>query len=138
MLLFIVARGGLSLAVVAWSISQWVGILTSATVENCSAQVVVCGKGVAIAAATAFSEPWAYQVLPPVDVAEAMWVFEPRDQDLETFACTHPIPGVNYLTDSSVVIISIRHWFIIAAFALFYVAIRFIYRQCPQTQPCEV
>jgi len=53
MILFIIARGGLSLAVVAWSISQWVGIITSVTVENCSAQVVVCSKGVATAAGTA-------------------------------------------------------------------------------------
>ena len=87
--------------------------------------------------AASFSESWAYLVLPPADVAEAILVFEPRDQDLERFDYTHPMPGVNDLTDGSVILISIRHWFVSAAFALFYATLKLIYRQRRQPQPCE-
>ncbi len=130
--LFIIARGGLSLAVVAWGISEWVRIMTSATVETCSAKIDICSRGVA---AASFGESGTYLVLPPVDVAEAIQVFEPRDQDLERFDYTHPVPGVNDLTDGSVILISIRHWFVIAAFALFYATLKLIFRQ--RRQPCE-
>lgn len=130
--LFIAVRVSLLLAIVLWLIAKFGGITATGDFLAWPFRVVDCSEGIAVAWTNTGTNFWELNVLTPGKAREAIWVFEPSDNDLRTFECTRPIPGVVYLTEPGRWIVSAQHWLLMAVCIFSYALLKIAYRRQPK------
>ena len=140
MSLFIVARAGLFLAIVAWIVGQWCGILASGSLMTASA-VCFTGEPGIIVGLTNFKVSWRFDV--SEEQSRPMWAFDYSEPEFSGLrrqvSLVEPVSGLVLFYDhNGGVNIAVRHWLIITLFTAFNIVLHFIYHKRPEGQPCEV
>ena len=131
MSLFIIARAGLCLAVVAWIAGQWWSIESVGDFTAASAFFFTGQAGIIVGVTSDDDADWR------LDVSEkqspVMWVFAynaPENSELAkqiTFA--EPFSGLALISDSRTIGAAIRHYLVVTFFALFYGVLKWVYRK---------
>ena len=116
--LFIVARLGLLLAVVAWIIGQW-------WMVKVSSQVEMSRRG------------WQYCNVLPMEARFSIWrktEWHNLDVSITDFLSETPrtdvsFRGIEFRQYSAVRYLRVPHWLIVTIFALFYGVLKWVYRK---------
>ena len=149
--LFITARTGLFLAVVAWIVGQWCGVELRYEHGGCTYQV---GWDYRVIFASRFPHPltvrgweimmddYAKLTTPEKWAAYPEHIRKKNDELNERVRASHLIyvPGFVYVAGRSNVTwpsVSIELWFLTTALIAFNIVLHFIYRKRPEVQPCE-
>ena len=139
MSLFIIARAGLCLAVVAWIVGQWWVI----EIDNDQRDVYVRmdHRGWVVTDVLMISrfttEGWSFAVKTAyrtimVDVVELSQLASRYGGKVVEF------PGLDVAFGKDVNYLFLRHWLVTSLFISFNIALHFIYRKRPEGKPCEV
>ncbi|MEO2013360.1 MAG: hypothetical protein ABGZ53_03215 [Fuerstiella sp.] len=139
MSLFIIARAGLFLAVVAWIAGQWWEFGCSADVQGGSLIGSIAPRGWVVGH---YDEPlgWSCESMLLTDYDDpdnARSFFELNPDDFECRFVAMLLPGVSYVRFYGPAF-GFRHWLIVTLFTAFNIARHFIYRKRPEGMPCEV
>ena len=122
MSLFIVARAGLFLAIVAWIVGQW---LTGG--GTCPLGVVlVCDSGWICAVDHDLRFAWEFSVAPTQAGDLNLHFVKPPKSNRRIGFSLCGVTGWRTIVKTSV---SIRHWLIVTFFALFYGVLKWVYRK---------
>mgnify|MGYP006928347510 CR=1 FL=1 len=139
MSLFIIARAGLCLAVVAWIVGPWCSIESFGGFTTASAFCLTGQSGIIVGLRSDYTGLY-------LDVSEeqsvAMWIFaygEPEYRNRRgRLKLVEPVSGLILFSDTVNAGIAIHHWLIVSLFTAFNIALYFIYRKRPEGKPCEV
>ena len=135
MSLFIIARAGLFLAVVAWIVSRWWWGGSLVYQFQSRAIGVTCHEGTW----TANHYKFVLQGLQDRNYFFFRLPLESGEPINTTWrVISHPFPGVVVHLSSSDDGMSLHHWLITSLFTAFNIALHFIYRKRPEDKPCEV
>ncbi|MEO2016294.1 MAG: hypothetical protein ABGZ53_18195 [Fuerstiella sp.] len=132
MSLFIIARAGLCLAVVAWIAGQWWGGVSFSVPIGQRPVVLLDGTRWTLNDGMPFSY-FPYLDHRGAEVAEWQWSGFGNAPP-----SNHPFYGIVYAKEYGSRYLSVDHWLIISFFTAFNIALHCIYRRRPEGKPCEV
>jgi hypothetical protein len=137
--LFMVARIGLVLSVVAWIVGQWTLIAANSHSGRAGGfTVLLMDEGVVVALGNPSVSKLTFEphVIVYGNTADDSWfrlLFAPLDELRDKSPAVmylNRVPGMTLvLFPSTAAIIAIRHWLIITFFALFYGVLKWLYRK---------
>ena len=139
MSLFIIARAGLCLAVVAWIVGQWWTVDHSVAAMGKRVGIVLYRSTWSFTRSPVSTPTWRVKTQPAFDVPHNWFRMESilYGLDKDAWQCA----GVSYASSPAYIgktKLSFDHWLIVTLFTAFNIALHFIYRKRPEGQPCEV
>ena len=125
MSLFIIARAGLCLAVVAWIAGQWWGTIAEGSLSQLSCGLGMESNGFILQVAT---RPVTACIRPlgKGELASVNMYFESTAAEI---GATQLLPGAKVLSGSGEYCLFVHHYFTITLFALFYGVLKWVYRK---------
>ncbi|MCP4787149.1 MAG: hypothetical protein GY903_21035 [Fuerstiella sp.] len=145
MSLFIIARAGLSLAVVAWIVGQWWSLKVGSH-SNWGSLASIVHEGFVFVLKPELSiwEPRVGIWPDTVDDSVVHLFFSPVDEirdEVPADTFLKQMPGMTVVrqpfSPSATTLVAICHWLVTTFFTVFNIALHLIYRKRPETQPCE-
>ncbi len=145
MSLFIIARAGLCLAVVAWIVSQWwVGSLYGHNVNlTCKPNAWTARVG------PSWPDSFRLEIHSSAFLRDGgndsphwvqyRWGANPSTPGAFQYSlCLHSIAEIHWKFPPARFRVMVSHWLSVSLFTAFSIALHFIYRKRPEGQPCEV